>query len=96
MRQHAFERSNGEIYRIGTTMSMMLFFYMVIKDTQREYGQPRHRFQKSPFWSVFTETQPQSFQTKTGSAGFSKVSIFEGGKMSSVIDRRNCSKSYAF
>ncbi len=47
-------------------------------------------------WSVFTETQPQSFQTKTGSAGFSKVSIFEGGEMSCVIDRRNCSKMYAF
>ncbi len=50
--------------------------YTVIKNTQRECGQPRHRFQKSPFWSVYTETQPRSFQTETGSAAFSKVSIF--------------------
>ncbi len=39
-------------------------------------GQPHHRFQKSLFWSVFTEMQPQSFQTKTGSATFSKFSVF--------------------
>ncbi len=41
-----------------------------------ECGQPRHCFQKSAFWSVYTETQPQSFQTKTGSAAFLKVSVF--------------------
>ncbi len=35
------------------------------------------RFQKSQFWSVYTETQRQSFQTKTGSAAFSKVSVFD-------------------
>ncbi len=51
--------------------------YTVIKDTQRECGQPRHPFQKSQFWSAYTETQPQSFQTKTGSAAFSKVSVFD-------------------
>ncbi len=39
----------------------------------RECGQPRHCFQKSPFCSVYTERQPQIFQTKTGSAAFSKV-----------------------
>ncbi len=50
--------------------------YTVVKDTQSECGQPRHRFQKSPFWSVYTETQPWSFQIKTGSAAFSKVSVF--------------------
>ncbi len=50
--------------------------YTVVKDTQSECGQPRHCFQKSPFWSVYTETQPRSFQTKTGSAAFSKVSVF--------------------
>ncbi len=47
--------------------------YTVVKNMQREFGQPRHRFQKSPFWSVYTETQPRSFPTKTGSAAFSKV-----------------------
>ncbi len=54
-----------------------IMVYMVVKDTQSECGQPRHRFQKSPFCSVYTETQPRSFQTKTGSAAFSKVSIFD-------------------
>ncbi len=52
--------------------------YTVIKDTQRECGQPRHHFQKSQLLSIYTETQPQSFQTKTGSAVFSKVSVFKG------------------
>lgn len=51
--------------------------HTIVKDTQSECGQPRHRFQKSPFWSVYTETQPRSFQTKTGSAVFSKGSIFD-------------------
>ncbi len=51
--------------------------YTVVKDTQRECGQPRHHFQKSLFWSVYTETQPRSFQPKTGSAAFSKVSVFD-------------------
>ncbi len=50
----------------GTTMSMLV--YTVVKDMQCECGQPRHRFQKSPFWSVYIETQPRRFQTKTGSA----------------------------
>ncbi len=48
--------------------------YTVVKDTQRECGQPRHRFQKSLFWSVYNETQPWSFQTITGSAAFSALS----------------------
>ncbi len=51
--------------------------YTVVKDTQSECGQPRHHFQKSQFWSVYTETQPRSFQTKMGSAAFSKVSVFD-------------------
>ncbi len=52
-------------------------FYTVVKDTQSECGQPHHRFQKSPFWSIYTETLPQSFQTKAGSAAYLKVSIFD-------------------
>ncbi len=51
--------------------------YTVIKDMQRECGQPRHHFQKSLFWSVYTETQPQSFQTKEESAALLKVSFFD-------------------
>ncbi len=31
--------------------------YTVVNDTQSECGQPRHQFQKSPFWSVQTVMQ---------------------------------------
>ncbi len=82
-----------------TTMSTMLLFTRSsrIRRANAGTGQPRHHFQKSPFWSVYTETQPLSFQTKTGSPAFSKVSVFEGRKRrSSVNDRRNRGKSYAF
>ena len=85
------------VYIYGYNNAHDVIVYMVVKDMQSECGQPLHRFQKSPFWSVYTETQPRSFQTKTGSAAFSKVFIFEGRKCrSSVNDRRNCSKSYVF
>ncbi len=67
-----------------------------VKDTQRECGQPRHRFQKSPFWYVYTETQPLSFHTKTGSAVFKSLGFRPRKHRSSVNDRRNRSKSYAF
>ncbi len=71
--------------------------YTVVKDTLSECGQPHHHFQKSLFCSVYTETQSRSFQTKMGSAAFSKVSVFEVRKrQSSVNSRRNLSKSYAF
>ncbi len=71
--------------------------YTVVKDTQSEHGQPRHCFQKSLFWSVYTETQPRSFQTKTGSAAFSKFSVFEGRKRwSNVNNMRNRSKRCVF
>ncbi len=60
---------------MGTTMCMMLLFKRFVKG-MCECGEPRHHFQKSPFWSVYTETQPRSFQTKTASAAFSKVSVF--------------------
>ncbi len=72
------ERLNGEnlpMHIYGYNNEHDVIVYTVVKDTQRECGQP-HSFQKSPFWSVYTETQPRSFQTKTGSAAFSKVSIF--------------------
>ncbi len=88
------ERLNGDsIHIYGYNNEHDVNVYTVVKDTQCECGQPRHRFQKSPFWSVYTETQPQSFQTKTGSAVFSKVSV---KRQSSVNYRRNRSKSYAF
>ncbi len=46
---------------------------------------------------AYIEMQLQRFQTKTGSAAFSKVSVFECRiRRSSVNDRHNHSKSYAF
>ncbi len=65
------------IHIYGYNKEHDVIVYTVVKDTQSECGQPRHRFQKSPFWSVYTETQPRSFPTKTGSAAFSKVSVFD-------------------
>ncbi len=63
------------VYIYGYNNKHDVIVYTVVKDTQSECGQPSHRFQKSQFWSVYTETQPRSFQTKTGSAAFSKVSV---------------------
>ncbi len=68
---------NLPIHIYGYNNEHDVIVYTVIEDTQKECGQPHHRFQKSPFWSVYTETQPRSFQTKTGSAAFSKVSVFD-------------------
>ncbi len=60
-------------------------------------GQSRHSFQKSLFCSVYTETQPQNFLTKTGSVAFAKVLVSEGRKhQSSVNDRCYRGKSYEF
>ncbi len=67
---------NLHIHIYGYNNEHDVIVYTVVKDTQRECGQPCHCFQKSLFWSVYTETQ-QSFQTKTGSAVvLSKISIF--------------------
>ncbi len=68
---------NLSIHIYGYNNAHDVIVYTVVKDMQFECGQPRHRFQKSPFWSVYTETLPRSFQTKTGSAAFSKVSVFD-------------------
>ncbi len=62
---------------IGNEHDVIL--YTVVKDTQCECGQPCYRFQKSPFWFINTETQPQSFQTKTGSSAF-QTSLFSTSK----------------
>ncbi len=66
---------NLPIHIYGYSNEHDVIVYTVIKDTQRECGQPRHHFQKSPFWLVYTETQPRSFQTKTGSAAFSNATV---------------------
>ncbi len=68
---------NLPIHIYGYNNEHDVIVYTVIKDTQRECGQTCHRFQKSLFWSVYTETQARSFQTKTGSVAFSKVSVFD-------------------
>ncbi len=68
---------NLPIHVYGYNNEHDVIVYMVVKDTLCECGQPRHHFQKSPFWSIYTETQPRSFQTKTESAVFSEVSVFD-------------------
>ncbi len=66
---------NLPIHIYGYNNEHDVIVYTVIKDTQSQCGQLCHRFQKSPFWSIYTETLPRSFQTKTGSAAFLKVSL---------------------
>ncbi len=66
---------NLPIHIYGYNNEHKVIIYTVVKDMQSKCGQPRRCFQKSPFWSVYTETQRQSFQTKTRSEAFSKVSV---------------------
>ncbi len=47
---------NLPIHIYGYNNEHDVIVYTVVKDTQSECGQPRHRFQKSPFWSFYTET----------------------------------------
>ncbi len=65
---------------MGTTTIIMLLFTRLLRIRR---AMPSFS-KKSPFWSVNTERQPWSFQTKTGSASFSKVSVFQGGKCSLI------------
>ncbi len=53
------ERSNVDlsIHIYGYNNVHDVIVYTVVKDMQNECGQPRHRFQKSQFWSIYTETQ---------------------------------------
>ncbi len=72
------ERSNGVSFQyisMSTTMRMMFLFIRSSRIGRENVG--NNFFQKSPFWSIYTETQPRSFQTKMGSAAFSKVSVFD-------------------
>ncbi len=50
---------NLPIHIYGYNNAHDVIVYTVVKDTQCKCGQPRHCFQKSLFWSVYTETQPQ-------------------------------------
>ncbi len=68
---------NLPIHIYGYSNEHDVIVYTIVKDTKSECGQPRHRFQKSPFWSVYTETLPRSYQTKTGSAAFLILSVFD-------------------
>ncbi len=47
---------NLPIHIYGYNNEHDVIVYTVVKDTQSECGQPRHRFLKSPFWSFYTET----------------------------------------
>ncbi len=64
---------NLHIHIYGYNNEHDVMVYTVIKDTQRDCGHPRHRFQT--LWSVYTETQPWSYQTKTGLQCF-QTSLF--------------------
>ncbi len=48
------------IFICGYNNEHNVIVYTVVKDTKSECGQSRHRFQKSQFWSVYTETLPWS------------------------------------
>ncbi len=77
------------IHIYGDKYEHDVIVYTVVKDTQS---------QAIVFKSLSFGPFTLNFHwTKTGSTAFSKVSIFEGRKrQSSVNDRRNRSKSYAF
>ncbi len=45
---------NLPIHIYGYKNEHDVIVYTVFKDTQSKCGQPRHRFQKSLFWSVYT------------------------------------------
>ncbi len=87
------ERSNGESAHtyLWVQQWAWCYSYTVIKDTQSECGQPRHCFQKSLFWSIYTEigvTFTQIFQTKTGSAGVFKRLSFQTLEVSEAVFKR--------
>ncbi len=67
---------NLHIHIYGYNNEHDVIVYTVIKDMQSKCGQPCRRFQKSQFWSIYTETLPRSFQTKTGSAALFKSLCF--------------------
>ncbi len=62
---------------MGTITSMMLLFTWSSRIRRANVGSHVIVFKSLPFWSVYTETLPRSFQIKTGSAAFLKVSVFD-------------------
>ncbi len=50
------------IHIYGYNSEHDVIVYTVINDTHSQCGQPRHRFQKSQFWSVYTETLPRALE----------------------------------
>ncbi len=83
---------NLHIHIYGYNNEHDVMVYTVVKDTQRYCGHPRHRFQT--LWSVYTETQPWSYQTKTGLQCFQ--TSLSCTRWSRVNDRRNRSTSSVF
>ncbi len=80
---------NLPIHIYGYNNERAVIVYMVVKDTQSECEQPRHRFQSLRF-GPFT----LSFQTNQGLQRFQSLSFRPRKRRSSVNDNR--SKSYAF
>ncbi len=68
---------SSRIRRANVISKSLRFGPFTLKRYARVFKLKRglQRFQKSLFWSVYTETLRRSFQTKTRSAAFSKVFV---------------------
>ncbi len=73
------ERSNGESTHTYSTYGYnnehVVIVYTAVKDTQSEFGQPRHVFKSLHFGPFILKRNPGVFKLKRGGAAFSKVSI---------------------
>ncbi len=88
---------NLPIHIYGYNYEHDVIVYTVVKDTQRECGQSCHHFQKCPFGPLHCNASPEFSKLKWGMQRFRKSLFSKGQKRrSSVNDRRNRSKSYAF
>ncbi len=63
---------NLPIHIYGYNNEHDVIVYMAVKDTQIECGQPRHRFQKSPFGPFTLKRNPGVFKLKQGPQRFQK------------------------
>ncbi len=61
---------NLPIHIYGYNNEHDVIVYTVVKDTQRDCGQPHHRFQKSPYWS---KLNPGIFKLKRGLEHFQNL-----------------------
>ncbi len=78
---------NLPIHIYGYNNEHDVIVYTVIKDTQSESEQLRHPFQKSQFWSIYTETQPRSKKKQKNNRGLQhfRKSLFSRAKYAGVV-----------